>query len=99
MSDYMASGSWQVRAGSSDEFAERWQDFLGWTRDEYPELESAWLIRSTTDPDRYLSFATWTSAESREAWKQSKGFQKRFSACRDLCDVFQGGDYLRVTTV
>ncbi len=88
-----ASGRWQVADGQADLFVERWRDFLTWTRDEHPELEFARLIRSETDPNRFVSFASWGSAEARNAWKQSPGFAERVSACRALCDDFQGDDF------
>lgn len=90
--DY-ASGHWHVRPGEADVFVERWTEFLGWTRDNEPGLESATLIRSLDDPQRFVSFAVWSSADARDGWKASDGFRKRFMACRELCDDFIGGDY------
>lgn len=94
-----ASGTWQVADGSADEFIDRWREFLGWTRDKHPGLGSATLIRAQSDPNRFVSFATWDSVEQRDAWKNSDGFMKRFSACRQLCDDFTGGDYDHVITI
>lgn len=99
MNDHFASGTWIVRAGAADEFVQRWQEFLGWTRRDHAGLESASLVRSNADPNRFVSFAAWTSAEDRDAWKQSDGFGQRFSACRELCDEFMGGDYDGVVTI
>ena len=93
MSEHFASGHWKVHKGAADEFVERWREFLGWTRQNHQGLSSATLIRSATDPDRFVSFAAWASADERDAWKQSEDFMKRFSACRELCDEFAGGDY------
>ena len=99
MSEHYASGNWQVTPGCADEFVERWREFLGWTRDNHPGLESATLIRSEDDPGRLVSFAIWASAEQRDAWKHSDGFMERFAACRQLCDDFTGGDYDRAITI
>jgi heme-degrading monooxygenase HmoA len=99
MSDNYASGNWHVSPGSADEFIVRWREFLGWTRDEHPGLRSAALIRAQHDPDRFVSFATWASVDARDAWKNSDGFMERFSACRELCDDFTGGDYDHVVTI
>lgn len=99
MSTSYASGYWQVSSGSADEFVARWREFLSWTRAHHRGLESATLLRSEHDPDRFVSFATWTSAEERDAWKQSEDFMTRFSACRQLCDEFSGGDYQHELTI
>jgi heme-degrading monooxygenase HmoA len=99
MSDHFASGTWQVRPGEGEQFIERWRAFLGWTRQDHLGLVSASLVRSTADPNRFISFAMWRSAEERDAWKASEGFGSRISACRDLCDDVIGGDYERVLEI
>lgn len=93
MADHYASGRWHVTEGSEELFVERWEEFLSWTRETQPALEQASLIRSTEDPRLFLSFAAWKDPGARNAWKQSEGFAKRFSACRELCDEFMGGDF------
>lgn len=98
-SDHFASGHWTVRDGEADAFAERWRELLEWTRQHHPGLESATLIRSDADPNVFVSFATWASAEERNDWKRSEDFMRRMSACRELCDGFVGGDYGRVATI
>lgn len=90
-----ASGRWQVRPGQAEEFVDRWRDFLGWTRDNYDELVSATLLRSETDGNRFVSFAIWVDAQPRKEWKNSEGFAQRFARCRELCDEFEGGDFIR----
>ncbi len=88
-----ASGSWQVRSGEEQEFVARWSDFLGWTRDNHRDLKFATLVRAEGDGSRFVSMAGFESREARDAWKASEGFMERFSACRELCDEFQGGDF------
>lgn len=92
-STHVASGSWQVRPGEEDAFRQRWEEFLGWTRDSHPDLELARLVQSDDDPHWFVSFAGWSSPEARSAWKSSEGFALRFKACRELCDEFRGGDF------
>ena len=99
MADLFASGNWHVMQGREDEFIERWTVFLRWTRSTQPALIEARLIRNEGDPGHYISFAQWADAPARNAWKNSEGFMERFSACRALCDDFQGGDYQRIVTV
>ena len=88
-----ASGRWHVRAGEEEAFVLRWKEFLGWRRETFPELLSATLLRSETEPDRFVSFALWADATARKSWQQSDGFATRFGACRELCDAFEGGDF------
>lgn len=88
-----ASGRWRVAEGAEDEFVGRWREFLGWTNQTYDELEKATLLRSQSDRRSFVSFAEWTSPEARDSWKHSPGFLERFTACRELCDDFEGGDF------
>lgn len=99
MAEHYASATWFVRAGEADTFVERWDEFLTWTREEHPGLDTASLLRSVKEPNRFVSLAQWRSGEARDLWKQSDGFIKRFGACRELCDDFIGDDYDRVTTI
>lgn len=99
MSDTDASGNWHVAPGAADDFVARWREFLGWTRQIHPGLKSATLIRAESDPQHFISFATWASTEERNAWKQSEGFMERFSECRRLCNDFGGGDYTHVVEI
>jgi heme-degrading monooxygenase HmoA len=87
------SARWHVRDGEAAEFAERWRELMGWTRENYDELVSAALLRSEDDPRRFVSVAAWEGAEPRREWKNSDGFMTRFTRCRALCDDFEGGDY------
>ncbi|HEY3002760.1 MAG TPA: antibiotic biosynthesis monooxygenase [Kribbellaceae bacterium] len=99
MIDDYASGSWNVTPGSEEEFVKRWTEFISWSRSEFPAMTRASLLRDSQVPGHFISFAEWSEAGQRAAWKQSAGFQQRFSACRALCDTMSGSDYLRVVTV
>ncbi len=94
-----ASGRWNVRAGEEEEFIRRWSDFLAWSREEHPALAFASLIRSDADADLFVSLAQWETPEARATWQNSEGFMKRFSACRELCDDFSGGDFTLISSV
>jgi heme-degrading monooxygenase HmoA len=90
-----ASGDWMVKEGKQDEFVERWKDWLGWSSQNIPGFVSATLIRDTQDPHHFVSFSAWQDAASRDAWKSSAGFGEKFPTVRELCDEFQGGDFVR----
>lgn len=93
MTKAYASGNWHVGDGKESEFVDRWREFLGWTRENHPTLNWATLVRAEGDSSRFVSFAEWETSEARDAWKNSKDFMERFTACRELCDEFQGGDF------
>lgn len=88
-----ASGRWHVQDGKVEAFKEQWREFLSWTRDNYDTLIVATLIEADGDPNSFVSFAAWESAEARDEWRGTDGFMKRFMACRELCDEFEGEDY------
>lgn len=99
VSAYWASGNWQVTAGKADEFIDRWREFLEWTRAENPGFEWARLIRDRDDDHHFVSFASWSDAEARDAWKQGPEFGERAGACRGLCDDFRGGNFDEAVTI
>src|SRR3990172_3827352 len=88
-----ASGNWLVTEGKEGEFVARWNEFLGWTRTNAPGLVRASLIRDTGDQRHFISFALWSDAGSRAAWKQQEGFGEHLGACRALCEEFTGSDF------
>jgi predicted hydrocarbon binding protein len=49
-----SSGEWLVRAGSEEEFIQRWISFIEWTLDNADGAESFVLVRSTEEP-RFFS--------------------------------------------
>jgi heme-degrading monooxygenase HmoA len=93
-----ASGVWLVRAGSEDEFVERWKAWLSWTKDTTPGFRSATLLRSDDDGRRFESFSDWDDAESRAQWQSSDGFRERIAAVRELCDEVQAGNFEAAAT-
>lgn len=99
MTDYYASGTWQVTPGREEQFVQRWTEFLTWSRDTFPSLVEAHLLRDSSVPDHFVSFAAWSEPADRAAWKQSDGFAERFMACRALCDTMSGSDYEHLVAV
>jgi heme-degrading monooxygenase HmoA len=91
-----ASGDWVVREGNEEPFVERWKSWLEWSSQNIPGFVSATLIRDLQDPRHFVSFSAWQDAASRDAWKNSDGFAERFPPVRELCEQFQGGDFVRV---
>jgi heme-degrading monooxygenase HmoA len=91
-----ASGDWTVKPGSEGEFVARWRDWIGKTTSGLAGFGSARLLRSTDDPRHFVSFSDWDDSSTRDAWKTSPDFAGGFSACRELCESFRGGDFEEV---
>jgi|SRR5262245_6507926 len=92
-SEKWASGQWIVKAGSEDEFVERWRAWLSWTKDNCAGLRSATLIRAEDGGQRFISFSDWDDASTRAAWEGSDEFREKMGAVRELCEDVQSGNY------
>ncbi|MFF3328483.1 antibiotic biosynthesis monooxygenase family protein [Streptomyces sp. NPDC002888] len=92
-SKFWSSGNWHVRTGQAEEFVERWQEFLTWTKENNDGFLGARLIRNLGSPDSFVSFAAWQDLASMRAWQNSPEFTKRLGACRALCEDMQSGGY------
>jgi heme-degrading monooxygenase HmoA len=99
MADHYASGTWQVTPGCEEQFVQRWTEFLTWSQGTFPTMVEAHLLRDHQSPGHFVSFAEWTNAADRAAWKQSPQFAERFMACRALCDAMSGSDYDQVVVI
>jgi heme-degrading monooxygenase HmoA len=88
-----SSGEWLVRAGSEEEFIERWTTFIEWTLNDAPGAESFVLVRSMEDPRKFLSLGAWESQQAQEAWREMPQMQVMLGQCRALCDEFDTRRY------
>ncbi len=93
MADNYASGTWHVKDGRDEDFIERWKEFIRWSRETYPAMLEARLMRDRGTPGHYLSVSEWSDPASRDAWKQDEGFKTRMGACVELCENMKGADY------
>ena len=59
-----SSGEWLVRAGSEDEFIQRWTTFTQWSLNDAPGAESFVLVRSTEEPRKFLSLGAWENQDT-----------------------------------
>ena len=82
-----------VRAGSEEEFVNRWTAFIEWTSDNAAGAESFVLVRSTDQPRRFLSLGAWESQEAQEAWREMPRMQELLGRCRELCEEFDSHSY------
>jgi quinol monooxygenase YgiN len=88
-----SSGEWLVRAGSEEEFIERWTAFIEWSLDNAEGAESFVLVRSMEDPRKFHSLGAWESQQAQEAWREMPRMQVMLGHCRALCDEFDTHRY------
>jgi heme-degrading monooxygenase HmoA len=88
-----SSGEWLVRAGSEEEFVDRWNAFIEWTKDNAAGAESFVLVKSTEEPRRFLSLGSWESQEAQQAWREMPRMQELLDQCRELCQEFDFHTY------
>src|SRR5215208_5335668 len=84
-----SSGEWSVRAGSEEEFVERWTTFIEWSLDNEKGAESFVLVRSTQEPRKLLSLGAWENQEAQEAWREMPRIRELLGQCRALCEEFE----------
>ncbi|MEV6211174.1 antibiotic biosynthesis monooxygenase family protein [Kitasatospora sp. NPDC051914] len=96
--EHWSSAYWEVSEGRAEEFVERWQEFLTWTKAEAEGFFGARLIRSLGDPYHFVSFAAWRDVDAMRSWQSRPEFAERFGACHALCkNVRSGGFELAVS--
>jgi heme-degrading monooxygenase HmoA len=89
-----SSGEWSVRAGSEEEFIERWNTFIEWSLDNAPGAVSFVLVRSTEESRKFLSLGAWESQEAQDAWRAMPRMQELLGKCRELCEEFEFHPYI-----
>lgn len=94
-----ASGRWAVREGETDRFVRRWTEWIATTSEGVPGFRSATLLRSDADPSRFVSVSSWDHAASLAAWKRGPSFAAGLASVRELCEGFEGGDFVEVSAV
>jgi quinol monooxygenase YgiN len=83
-----SSGEWKVRAGSEEEFVQRWTTLIEGSLENAPGAGSFVLVRSTEDPTKFLSLGSWESQEAQQAWREMPRIQELLDQCRQLCEEF-----------
>ncbi len=79
MSEAYSSGAWTAKEGEGEEFVAAWTEFARWLG-TMPGAGTARLTRDLNDPQRFLSFAPWESADAMQAWKSNPEFRERMGA-------------------
>ena len=98
MTETYSSGTWMVKAGEEGAFVDAWRDFVTWAS-ELPGSGTFRLVRDVEQPNHFMSFAPWESAEAQDAWKALPEFPERIGRVRAHCDDFHPSVFGLVTTV
>ncbi len=83
-----SSGTWTVKPGREDEFAEAWREFATWSAREF-EGGHAWLLRDRDRPGVFVTVGPWPNDEVMAAWRASAGFRERIGRIREMLDGFE----------
>jgi heme-degrading monooxygenase HmoA len=92
------SGMWLVKEGEEEAFVEAWRGFVTWAS-EMSGCGTFRLVRNVDQPNMYMSFAPWESAEAQNAWKSLPEFRERIMQVRTHCEDFQPSVFELVTAV
>lgn len=98
MSETYSSGVWTIKEGEGEAFVDAWTEFARWLN-TMPGAGTARLTRDLGEPQRYLSFAPWESADAMQAWKSDPGFRERMAAVREHVVEFNPSEYELVAEV
>ena len=98
MGDMYTMGWWKPSEGQEDDFVEAWEEFVKWGS-ELAGAGTARLARVTGDPERFVSFMDWESAEAAKEWKASDEFATRMAAVQEHVDEFKPLELEVVTAV
>ncbi len=93
-----SSGEWSVRAGSEDEFIQRWNAFIEWTLNNARGANSFVLVRSAEEPKKFLSLGSWESEEAQSTWREMPRMQELLDQCRQLCEEFESRRYTQAAS-
>lgn len=90
MSQLYTSGTWTVLPARREEFVAAWSELAEWTS-SIPGSSWATLLQHRENPNVFVSFGPWESAEAIAAWRASPGFQDRVGHIRALLEDFEPG--------
>lgn len=92
MGDYYTSGSWKPNPGSEDAFVDAWAEFATWASG-ISGAGTLRLLKDVHQPNRYVSFGDWESADAATAWKQGPEFQEHLAQVLQHVEDFHSTDF------
>ncbi len=78
-------GTWIVKPGQEDEFVKRWLEAADWTIENFPGARGT-LVRDLDEPNRFISFGPWPSAEHVERWRGTAEFRRWVEHIQETLD-------------
>lgn len=78
MTEMLTTGTWLVDEAEQAAFVDAWSAFAAWAS----SMDGAGTLRLGHDgrePNRFVSFAPWASADQVHAWKSSPEFGERMA--------------------
>ena len=98
MSELVTTGTWLTKPGEEPAFAEEWTRFAEWAA-TLPGATTLRLGFDVVDPQRYVSFAAWTSADAAHEWKRTPQFRERMARVQQHVALFEPAELSVVATV
>lgn len=88
MDEVWTHGTWRVTPGSEDEFVAAWEALADWTLTVFPDARGT-LLRSTEEPNVFVSFGPWADADQAARWRSAPGFGERMAVIQPLLERFE----------
>lgn len=82
-------GIWHVKDGKEQEFADLWEEFADWTRDNVKGSGFGYLLQDSEDDHLFISFGDWESAEDIKNWRETKEFKEFTEKTKSFVDRFE----------
>ena len=86
MTERVTTGIWIVPA-DDEAFVVAWSEFAGWASRQ-PGAGTLRLARDTADPQRYVSYAVWDSADAVRDWKSDPEHRDRLARVLEHVEEF-----------
>jgi len=80
--------TWHVKAGREDEFVERWDEWVAWSREQGLDVP-ALLLRDLESPQTFVSFGPWESVAAVRSWRARPGYQERVARMLEVLEHFE----------
>ncbi len=91
-------GIWIVKPGKTEPFIREWETFAKWTAENISGSGTGYLLQDTANPEKFISFGPWESAEAVRIWRERPEFTAFAAKARELCAEFQPHSMTLVTS-
>ena len=88
MTEVFTTGTWRAKPGQEDDFVAAWTDFASWASG-FEGVGTLRLARDLSDPEQFVSFASWANIDLVHAWKGSPEFRERMARVQEHVAEFR----------